>query len=144
MAQRGRPFQPGNKFGRGRPPGSRNKKTVLVDELLAENSQPLLRKALKLAQQGNVPMLRLLLDRALPRPKDAPVTIGPLPMDTPEELLEAQTKVMQHLLLGKLTPNQAERIFSLMGNYRRLLKSEVLERRFSATVQRSTIGIQPI
>ena len=38
MAQRGRPFQPGNKFGRGRPRGSRNKKTILIEEFLAENT----------------------------------------------------------------------------------------------------------
>jgi hypothetical protein len=142
--KRGRPFETGNRFGRGRPLGSRNKKTRLIEELLDENSESLLHKALDLAQQGNVPMLRLLLDRVLPRPKDAPVTIGPLPMDTPAELLGAQAKVMRDLALGKLTPNQAEQIFSLMENYRHLLEFENLEPRFRAVEQRSTIGMQPI
>jgi hypothetical protein len=32
----GRPFEPGNKMGKGRPPGSRNKMTVF-QELLAGN-----------------------------------------------------------------------------------------------------------
>jgi hypothetical protein len=42
MAQRRRPFKPGNNFGRGRPPGSRNKKTLLLEELLNENAESLL------------------------------------------------------------------------------------------------------
>jgi hypothetical protein len=75
MAKRGRPFEEGNEFGHGRPFGSRNKKTLLIEELLDENSESLLHKALKLAQEGNIPMLRLLLDRVLPQPKDAAVSI---------------------------------------------------------------------
>ena len=132
MAKRGRPFETGNKFGRGRPPGSRNKKTLLIEELLDENSESLLHKALDLAQQGNVPMLRLLLDRVLPRSKDAPVRIGPLPMDTPAEVVQAQAKLMRELVLGKLTPNQAEQIFSLMGRYRQLLEFQNIGQRIRA------------
>jgi hypothetical protein len=129
MAQRGRPFKPGNKFGRGRPRGSRNKKTILIEELLAENSQSLVRKALELAHQGDVSMLRFLLDRVLPRPKEEPIKIGPLPMATPEELLQAQAKVTQALTSGQITLNQAEQIFALIENVRRLLETQNLEQR---------------
>jgi hypothetical protein len=59
-------------------------------------------------------MLRLLVNRVLPRPKDAAVGIGLLQMRTPEGLLQAQEGVMQELALGQLTPNQAEQIFSLI------------------------------
>ena len=135
MAKRGRPFQPGNKIGRGRPPGSRNKKTVLIEELLAEKSPSLLSKALKLAQQGNVPMLRLFLDRILPRPKDEPIEIGQLPMGTPEELIKSQANVMQELASGTISLNQAEQLFSMMENCRRLLEAHNLEQRVRAMEQ---------
>jgi hypothetical protein len=69
-------------------------------------------------------MLRLLLDRVLP--KGDPVTIGPLPMRTTEELLQSQAKVMQELGSGQLTLNQAEQIFLLMENCRRLLETHDL------------------
>jgi hypothetical protein len=42
---RGTPFQPGNKFGKGRPPGSRNKSTLLKEgplERLTGQSLPVL------------------------------------------------------------------------------------------------------
>jgi hypothetical protein len=142
MAKRGRPFEAGNKLGRGRPPGSRNQKTLLIEELLDENSESLLHKALNLAQQGNIPMLRLLLDRVLPRPKDAAVSIGLLRMRTPEELLQAQEGVMQELALGQLTPNQAEQIFSLIEARRRLLETHELEQRMRA-IEKRMLGGEP-
>ena len=135
MAKRGRPFQPGNKLGRGRPSGSRNKKTVLIEELLADNSEPLLRKALQLALKGNTQMLRLLLDPVLRRPKDAPVTIGPLPMGTPEELLQSQARVMQELASGKLSLNQVEQIFQMLENARKLMETHDLDQRLRAMEQ---------
>jgi hypothetical protein len=135
MAKRGRPFQPGNKLGRGRPSGSRNKKTVLIEELLADNSEPLLRKALQLALKGNTQMLRLLLDPVLRRPKDAPVTIGPLPMGTPEELLQSQARVMQELASGKLSLNQVEQIFQMLENARKLMETRDIDQRVRAMEQ---------
>jgi hypothetical protein len=129
MAKRGRPFQPGNKIGRGRPAGSRNKKTVLIDELVVEKSQSLLSTALKLAQQGNVPLLRLFLDRILPRPKDEPIEIGHLPMGTPGEVIKSQASVMQEVASGQLTLNQAEQLFSMMENCRLMLETHNLEQR---------------
>ena len=124
MAKRGRPFEAGNKFGQGRPIGSRNKNTLLIEELLDQNSESLLHKALNLAREGNIPMLRLLLDRVLPRPKDGAVSIGLLPMATTEDLLQAQESALQELALGQITPHQAAQIFSLIEARRRVLEAE--------------------
>lgn len=72
MAKRGRPFQPGNNFGRGRPRGSRNKKN-LAQQLLEEHSVPVLRKALADAYKGDPAMLRMIVSCILRPPKDVPV-----------------------------------------------------------------------
>ena len=55
MAQRGRPFEAGNKFGKGRPRGSRNKTTIAAQELLNSYSEPILRKALVDGATGGGP-----------------------------------------------------------------------------------------
>jgi len=54
MATRGRPFEPGNKLGRGRPRGSRNKTTLVAGELLHSYALALMRKAIALALQGDI------------------------------------------------------------------------------------------
>lgn len=67
MATRGRPFEPGNKFGRGRPRGSRNKTSAAVQELLNSHAEAIVRKAILLAlKDGQPAMIRALLDRVVP------------------------------------------------------------------------------
>jgi hypothetical protein len=107
--KRGRPFELGNKFGRGRPRGSRNKKTLLIQGLLEEHAAALMRKSLLLALQGDTQLLRLILDHLLLRPQDSPVKMGRLPMNTTEELLESHETVMKKLASGALTPMQARK-----------------------------------
>src|ERR1017187_1927801 len=75
---RGRPFEPGNKFGRGRPPGSRNRKAQALQKVLDEYTPALLRKSLAMALQGDVPLLKMFMDRRLPKSSGAPVRIGRL------------------------------------------------------------------
>jgi hypothetical protein len=54
---RGRPFQKGNP---GRPPGSKNKLTRLLEELVERDGENLTRKAIQLGLKGNVPCLQYL------------------------------------------------------------------------------------
>ena len=61
---RGRPFAKGNS---GRRPGSKNRSSVVAASLLAGEKTALLRKAIELALNGDVPMLKFLLGRLLPR-----------------------------------------------------------------------------
>jgi len=77
MSKRGRPFQPGNHFGRGRPKGSRNKRSSFAKQLLDSYSQPVIQKSLAMALQGDGQLLRALLGYLLQRPKDPPCKTGP-------------------------------------------------------------------
>jgi len=63
-AARGRPFANGNP---GRKPGSKNRTTLIAAALLDGEEEELVRKAVELAKAGNVPMLKFLLGRILPR-----------------------------------------------------------------------------
>jgi hypothetical protein len=67
---RGRPFAKGNP---GRKPGSKNKATLLAASLTREQGEELLRKAYEMAMEGNVAIMKFLLDRILP--KERPIQI---------------------------------------------------------------------
>ena len=51
---RGKPFQPGNKYGCGRPPGSRNQVASKSQAILEEHAEILLKKCVHMALQGDV------------------------------------------------------------------------------------------
>jgi hypothetical protein len=66
---RGRPFESGNP---GRPRGTRNKITQLMERLAEDQAESILRKAVELAQGGDVTCLRMMLDRLYPARKGQP------------------------------------------------------------------------
>jgi hypothetical protein len=69
-SKRGRPFQPGNQFGRGRPRGSPNKKSLLVREILLENGPEIMLKVVELAKKGDRTAMTLCVERLIARLKD--------------------------------------------------------------------------
>lgn len=70
MSERGRPFQRGNTFGKGRPPGSPNKKSLAHKELLLDHGEELVGTTIALAKQGHPVALKLCMERLIPRLKD--------------------------------------------------------------------------
>lgn len=132
---RGRPFEPGNKFGRGRPKGSRNKRTLLAKEILDEVSPALVRKTVTVALQGDKGMLRTLLPYIMPRPKDLPVNIGTLKMDTIDDLIHSHDVVLKKVTSSQISSDQAKPLFDAIEARQKLIETRDLTQRISALEQ---------
>ena len=66
---RGRPFRKGNKANpRGRPAGSRNRATLLLDELAEGEATGILRRTIAAAKRGDMRATELVLSRIWLRP----------------------------------------------------------------------------
>jgi hypothetical protein len=129
--KRGRPFEPGNKFGRGRPRGSRNKKTLMAQQLLDEHAESILRKAMVKGLQGDSPMLQALLSYILPRPKDTPFKTELLRTATAKELSQSYEVILKKACDGQITLTHAQQFAALIEVRRQLLQTEELETRLS-------------
>jgi hypothetical protein len=129
---RGRPFEPGNKLGRGRPPGSRNKRRRSAWKLLNEYSEKLIQKALVMGLEGNVSVMRLLVPYALPRPAEQAMKTGPLPSGTIEELNQSSAKLLQRVTSGEISLEQARVESALLKQRREVLETRELEERVRA------------
>ena len=101
---RGRPFQHGNP---GRPPGSKNKITQLVEKLAEDQAEQLVQKVLELAQAGDVACLRMLLDRLWPPRKGQPVNVVMPPIKTSKDVFPAIASIWRAIREGRLTPDEA-------------------------------------
>jgi hypothetical protein len=137
---RGRPFAPGNKLGRGRPQGSRNKPKSPEQALLDEYAPHLIRKCMTMAMQGDRSAMRLCMERILPRRPDARMRMNLRPIRKAQDVDQAAEKVMQAVLHGDLTPVEGARMMSILVDRSRIiekvqLESEKLEEHIAANKQ---------
>jgi hypothetical protein len=101
---RGCPFKPGNP---GRPSGSKNKVTQIVEQLAEGQAEQLVQKVLELAQAGDVACLRMMLDRVWPPRKGQPVNVVMPPINTSQDVFPAIASIWTAIREGRLTPEEA-------------------------------------
>ena len=132
MSVRGRPFQAGNKFGRGRPRGSRNKASLAAQALLDGHSEALIKKCMHMAFSGDTTALRLCIERVLPTCKELPVSVAPLRGRTAGELAQTFEGLLKQVSSGQLTLAAAQTIANMLEMRRRTLETESHEARLEA------------
>jgi hypothetical protein len=119
-------FPPGNP---GRPRGARNKRTLLVEAMLEGQLEDMTARLIRKAMIGDVPALRLCLDRAAPRAKEAPVDIDLSTLDTRADIVAASKRVRAALGEGEMTPSEASRVMALLREHLAMLGLEEAEER---------------
>jgi hypothetical protein len=129
---RGRPFEPGNKFGRGRPAGSRNKSTVALQSILDQRGETILTKAVVMALEGDTTALRLCVERLLPPRRNSPVRFKLPRINSAADVARALSKVIQAVANGKLAPAEGEKITTMLESVQRIIESVDLEKRVGA------------
>ena len=109
--QRGKPFKPGQSGNPdGRPRGSRNATTLALESLLDGQATALTQKAIDLALTGDMPALRLCLDRILPPRKDRPVSFDLPPIKSAQDAAATVSAVLAAVASGECRGNlQADR-----------------------------------
>lgn len=128
--QRGKPFQKGQSGNPdGRPRGSRNVTTLALEALLDGQATALTQKAIDLALTGDMPALRLCLDRILPPRRDRPVTFELPPIKSAQDAAATVSAVLAAVAAGDLTPADAGEISKLIESYVKAFEtSELAER----------------
>ncbi len=125
-------FAPGNRYGQGRPQGSRNKATVAVQELLDGEAEALTRKAIELAKNGDMAALRLCLERLCPPRRERLISVElPNVKDAPDTA-KAIGAALAAAATGKITPGEAQALTSMIDCQRKSIEAAEIERRLSA------------
>lgn len=123
---RGRPFAAGNP---GKPKGARHKVTVAIEAILEGEAEALTRKAVELAQAGDMTALRLCLDRLAPVRRDRPVTFDLPPIESIEDLTKATKAILVAVAAGELTPSEAAELGRLVDAHAKAIEVTDLHRR---------------
>ena len=115
--KRGRPFEKGNS---GRPRGSKNRSTVVAQALLAGEETELLRKAIEMAKAGDVPLLKFLLDRFLP--KERLIKIDLPRQDFPDEAIDRLEAISRATAEGQITPSEGADLSRVISAHSRAIE----------------------
>ena len=126
---RGRPFTRGNP---GRPPGSRNRITQLVEQLAEGQAEKLIQKVVDLAQAGDVSCLRMLLDRLWPPRKGQPVNVVMPPINTTQDVFPAIASIWTAIGEGRLTPDEASALAVIIDRSIQAIELHDITKRLSA------------
>ena len=115
----------------GRPRGSLNRTTVLMQSLLEANAEAIARKAIELAKAGETAALRMCLDRLVPVRKDEPVVFDLPPLDTAADSVAAAASIVAAVAAGELTPSEAAELAKVIDVYVRALEAKGFEDRLA-------------
>ena len=113
----------------GRPPGSRNKSTLLMEGLFAEHSERLTQKAIELALKDNVHALRLCLERIHPPCKERFIQLDLPPIQNIEHLPLAMATVFEAIAEGQITPGEGEILANVLAVQNEVVATSDLQRR---------------
>ena len=129
---RGRPFQPGNKYGHGRPPGSRNKVISKPQEVLEQHGDMLMKKCVFDGLKGDKTSLRLCIERLMPARRQRELQFKLPALKTIADLEAASEAVVRGVARGKLTPGEGQAFTLMLEGRRRVIETEDLEGRIRA------------
>jgi hypothetical protein len=125
--QKGQSGNPG-----GRAPGSRNKATLLIEQLLGDATKDITEKAIELAKAGDSTALRLCMDRIVPARRDRHIAFKLPKLEKPEDAVAAAAAIVEAVAGAELTPSEAAEMMKLVEGYTRILEAEDHEQRLRA------------
>jgi hypothetical protein len=115
----------------GRPRGSRNRTTILMQNLLAEHAEAIGRKVIELAENGDIAAIRLCMERLAPARKDEPVAVELPPIETAADSVAAAATIVAAVAAGDLTASEAVDLAKVVDIYVRALETKGFDERLT-------------
>src|SRR4051812_6675783 len=113
----------------GRPVGSRNKSTLLSEELLDGQAAALIQKAIDLGLSGDTTALRLCLERISSPRKERLIELSLPPITEARHASAALTSILSAVAEGRVTPGEAESLARTVEIHTRIIETEDMARR---------------
>jgi hypothetical protein len=128
---RGRPFELGNKIGRGRPRGSRNRRTKFA-EMLDDRGEAVIKQCLVMALEKDPTAMRLVMERLVPVCKVPNHRFRLPPVTDATGLVKAVDTVVQEVAGGHLSAQDGEAMARTIETQRHMIESGDFEQRLQA------------
>jgi Family of unknown function (DUF5681) len=101
----------------GRPLGSRNKTTVLMQNLLDGEAEAIGRKVIEMAKGGDMAAIRVCMDRLAPARRGAAISCELPPVETRGGAVAAMAAIIAAVAAGDVTPAEAASLARVIDRY---------------------------
>ena len=124
-------FAPGNPGGPGRPQGSRNAASLMLDRLADGEAEAILAQVVARAREGDLKAADMILARVWPQRKGRPVALTIPPVESATDVLAALSAVLSAMGDGQITPDEAALVGGLLDAKRKALETVEIENRLA-------------
>jgi hypothetical protein len=112
------PFQPGQSGNpAGRPRGARNKTTVLLEQLIEQDAETVIRTVIERAKRGDANALSRLWGTMLPTRKGAPVDVDLPRLERPSDAPGVIAAIFAAVCAGELSPEEGNSLTRMVEAY---------------------------
>jgi hypothetical protein len=126
------PFEKGQSGNSsGRPPGARNKATIIAESLLQGETETITRLAIEHAKAGDMAALRMCLDRVAPPLRHRAIMFELPPLASAADAVTALAAITAAVAEGELTPSEAGELVKLVDTFARVLDLAAFEQRIA-------------
>ena len=125
-----KPGQSGNP--KGRPPGSRNRVTLVALAAMEEGAAAIAEKIVEMAKRGDMSAARLILERLVPPAKERPIFLDLPDTSSAYGVAQAQAAILQAVATGDILPGEAATLAGIVEARRKAVETQELEARISA------------
>ena len=115
----------------GRPRGSRNRATILFQNLLEDDAEAIARKTVDMAKAGDIAAIRICMDRLAPARKTDAIAFELPRLDKATDSVTAAAKIVAGVAAGDLAPAEAADLAKVMDIYLRALATSSFEERLA-------------
>lgn len=127
---RGRPFPKGMSGNPGgKRPGTRNRATIIAEEMLDCETRSLLRGAIEDAKDGDRVMARFCLARIIPPRRERPVRFELPPIESAADLQRAMAALLRAVAQGEVTVGEAYALAQTVDTFIRVIDTADFDRR---------------
>ena len=116
----------------GRPLGTRNRATLLAEQLLEGEAEQLISQVITLAKKGNLPALRLCLERLIPARKERSIALELQPVHNISDIAANLQAIQVAVSEGRITPGEGQVMADIASQQGRLFESVDVDRRLQA------------
>jgi hypothetical protein len=115
----------------GRPRGSRNRATILFQNVLEDDAEAIARKAVDMAKAGDIAAIRICMDRLAPARRNDAIVFELPPIERATDTVVAAATIVTAVAAGDLAPSEAADLAKVIDIYLRALATGSFEERLA-------------